>query len=133
MQFRIERLPGVRRLVGALLPRGARRSLALRTRQKRPQVGALQGGALKHQMKLLLTILFLLLAVLWANSPPTSVKRWFKEFGNIAVLLVVHTEARPQQALRAVVLRIVCDGRQPNRLAQSGLPQHPLQAAEKHV
>ncbi len=43
--------------------------------------------------------------MLWANSPPTSFKRWFKEFGNIAVLLVILTEARPQQALRAVFVR----------------------------
>src|SRR6188508_540026 len=51
---------------------------------------------------LFLFYFFLLLTVLWANSPPTSFKRWFKEFGNIAVLLVILTEARPQQALRAV-------------------------------
>jgi O-antigen ligase len=48
---------------------------------------------------------FLLVSVLWANSPLISFKRWFKEFGNIAVLLVILTEARPQQALRAVFVR----------------------------
>jgi O-antigen ligase len=48
---------------------------------------------------------FLLISVLWANSPLISFKRWFKEFGNIAVLLVILTEAKPQQALRAVVVR----------------------------
>jgi exopolysaccharide production protein ExoQ len=51
---------------------------------------------------------FLLISVLWANSPLSSFKRWFKEFGNIAVLLVILTEARPQQALRAVFVRCAC-------------------------
>ena len=48
---------------------------------------------------------FLLVSVLWANSPLISFKRWVKEFGNIAVLLVILTEAEPQQALRAVFVR----------------------------
>src|SRR6266487_3368493 len=48
---------------------------------------------------------FLLVSVLWANSPLVSFKRWFKEFGNIAVLLVILTERNPQQALRAVFVR----------------------------
>src|SRR5437762_13505711 len=48
---------------------------------------------------------FLLVSVLWANSSFVSSKRWIKEFGNIAVLLVILTEARPQQALRAVFVR----------------------------
>ena len=48
---------------------------------------------------------FLLVSVLWANSPFVSFKRWFKEFGNIAVLLVILTDPRPQQALRAVFVR----------------------------
>lgn len=48
---------------------------------------------------------YLLISVLWANSPPVSFKRWFKEFGNIAVLLVILTEENPEQALRAVFVR----------------------------
>lgn len=48
---------------------------------------------------------FLLISVLWANSPFVSFKRWSKEFGNIAVLLVILTEAEPQLALRAVFVR----------------------------
>jgi len=51
---------------------------------------------------------FLLMSVLWANSPFISFKRWFKEFGNIAVLLVILTDARPQQAVRAVFVRCAC-------------------------
>jgi O-antigen ligase len=48
---------------------------------------------------------YLLFSVLWANSPQVSFKRWFKEFGNIAVLMVILTEENPQQALRAVFVR----------------------------
>jgi O-antigen ligase len=48
---------------------------------------------------------FLLVSVLWANSPFVSFKRWYKEFGNIVVLLVILTEEEPQQALRAVFVR----------------------------
>ena len=51
---------------------------------------------------------FLLISVLWANSPFISFKRWFKEFGNIAVLLVILTDPRPQQAVRAVFVRCAC-------------------------
>lgn len=48
---------------------------------------------------------FLLISVIWANSPFVSFKRWFKETGNIIVLLVVLTEADPLQAFRAVFVR----------------------------
>ena len=48
---------------------------------------------------------YLLVTVLWAESPSVSFKRWFKDFGNILVALVILTEANPQQALRAVILR----------------------------
>jgi exopolysaccharide production protein ExoQ len=48
---------------------------------------------------------FLLVSVLWANSPVVSFKRWFKEFGNILIVLVVLTEEEPQQAIRAIFVR----------------------------
>jgi O-antigen ligase len=48
---------------------------------------------------------YLLVTVLWANSPLVSGKRWIKEFGNIFVALVVLTEADPIQAIRAVFVR----------------------------
>jgi exopolysaccharide production protein ExoQ len=51
---------------------------------------------------------FLLVSVIWAYSPFVSFKRWFKELGNIFVLLVILTEANPQQALRAVFFRCGC-------------------------
>lgn len=48
---------------------------------------------------------FLLVSVVWANSPVASFKRWIKETGNILVVLVLLTEPQPLQAIRAVFVR----------------------------
>jgi exopolysaccharide production protein ExoQ len=48
---------------------------------------------------------FLLCSVLWANSPTVSFKRWFKEIGNLAIVLVILTEMNPLEAVRAVFVR----------------------------
>ncbi len=48
---------------------------------------------------------FLLVSVIWANSPYVSFKRWFKESGNILIALVILTEVNPLQAFRAVFVR----------------------------
>jgi exopolysaccharide production protein ExoQ len=48
---------------------------------------------------------FLLVSVLWANSPFSSFKRWFKESGNIIIALVILTDPRPLEAFRAVFVR----------------------------
>ena len=48
---------------------------------------------------------YLLVTVLWAESSVVSFKRWFKDFGNIIVVLVILTEVNPQEAFRAVFVR----------------------------
>jgi exopolysaccharide production protein ExoQ len=48
---------------------------------------------------------YLLITVLWAEHPFVSFKRWFKEFGNILVVLVILTEEDPLEAFRAVFMR----------------------------
>lgn len=48
---------------------------------------------------------YFLVSVLWAPTPFVSFKRWFKDFGNIFVALVILTEVNPQQAIRAVFVR----------------------------
>jgi O-antigen ligase len=48
---------------------------------------------------------YLLVSVLWAESSSVSFKRWFKEFGNIPVALVILTEVNPREAFRAVFVR----------------------------
>jgi O-antigen ligase len=48
---------------------------------------------------------YLLLSTLWADSTIVSAKRWIKEAGNIAVVLVILSETNPEQAFRAVFSR----------------------------
>ena len=48
---------------------------------------------------------YFLVSVVWSDSPLPSFKRWFKDFGNIFVALVILTEANPGQAFRAVFVR----------------------------
>lgn len=48
---------------------------------------------------------YLLITVVWANSPLASFKRWTKEFGNIFIAIVILTEFDPIQAIRTVFVR----------------------------
>ena len=45
------------------------------------------------------------LSVLWADAPLISAKRWFKDAGNIVMVLVILTEARPLEAMKAAFVR----------------------------
>lgn len=51
-------------------------------------------------------IFFCLLSVLWAGYPFVALKRWIKEFGNLVMVLVVLTEARPYEALGVLLRRL---------------------------
>ena len=48
---------------------------------------------------------FFLLSIVWAPSPFVAFKRWFKDFGNVSIALVILTEVNPLQAFRAVFVR----------------------------
>jgi O-antigen ligase len=63
------------------------------------------GPAIAKNWPIFLFYAYLLVSVLWAESSSVSFKRWFKEFGNIPVALVILTEANPQEAFRAVFVR----------------------------
>lgn len=63
------------------------------------------GEILQRNWPIFLFYGFFLLSVTWANHPFVSFKRWFKEFGNILIALVILTEIDPQQAFRAVFVR----------------------------
>lgn len=63
------------------------------------------GPLLARNWPIVLFYGFLLVTVLWANSPLTSFKRWVKECGNILVVLVILSETQPLQAIRAVFVR----------------------------
>ena len=57
---------------------------------------------------LLLFFFYWGLSVLWADAPFISVKRWVKDAGNVVMVLVVLTEARPLEAMKAVFVRAAC-------------------------
>lgn len=63
------------------------------------------GPLIKGNLPVLLFYLFFLASVFWANSSFASFKRWFKEFGNILIVLVILTEINPFQAIKAVFIR----------------------------
>ncbi len=63
------------------------------------------GWVISQNLPLIVFYGFLLISVLWANSPFSSFKRWFKESGNILMALVILTDPRPLQAFRAVFVR----------------------------
>ena len=63
------------------------------------------GWVFSRNWPLLIFYGFLFVSIFWANSPFSSFKRWFKEFGNILVVLVMLTEVNPHQAFRAVFVR----------------------------
>ena len=48
---------------------------------------------------------FFLLSVVWSDSPFPSFKRWYKDFGLVALSLVVLTEKNQTEAIRAVFVR----------------------------
>ena len=48
---------------------------------------------------------YLFISITWANVPPVSFKRWFKEMGNVWMALLILSEVNPQQAIRAVLVR----------------------------
>lgn len=63
------------------------------------------GDVFRRNWPIFLLYGFFLISVLWANSSFVSFKRWFKEFGNILIVLVILTEPDPRQALRAIFTR----------------------------
>jgi O-antigen ligase len=49
---------------------------------------------------------FALVSVLWSDFPFISFKRWFRDFGNYAAILVVLSDRRPLEAVRTVLRRL---------------------------
>jgi len=47
---------------------------------------------------------YFLLSVLWAEHPVSSLKRLVKDFGNVAIALVILTDADPRQAIKIVFI-----------------------------
>ncbi|MGA2782347.1 MAG: O-antigen ligase family protein [Smithella sp.] len=49
--------------------------------------------------------IFCAISVFWSNYPLTSFKRYIKDIGNIIMALIIITEIKPAQALKAVLAR----------------------------
>lgn len=67
--------------------------------------GVRWGEVIRNNRGLFLFYGFLLATVIWAEYPFVTFKRWFKEVGTIAVILVVLTDQDPFAAIEAVFLR----------------------------
>src|ERR1700730_17931729 len=49
--------------------------------------------------------LYIGISVLWGGDPFVAFKRWFKDFGNIVMILIVLTEADPVEAFKKLLAR----------------------------
>lgn len=67
--------------------------------------GVSWGEVIRANRPLMLFYAYLALSMLWSDYPFVTVKRVFKDFGNVVMVLVMMTEANPGQAIRAVFLR----------------------------
>jgi exopolysaccharide production protein ExoQ len=63
------------------------------------------GAFFTRNMALTAFIAFALLSVLWSDFPFVSLKRWFRDFGNYLMVLVVLVDPRPLEAVRTLLRR----------------------------
>jgi len=62
-------------------------------------------GMPRRNLWLLLLYLYFLASTLWSDYPFVSFKRWFKDFGNVVMVLVLLSEQDPVLAVRTAFLR----------------------------
>ncbi len=48
------------------------------------------------------------LSILWADAPFVAFKRWFKDVGNLVMVMIVLSETHPVAAMKAVMMRTAC-------------------------
>jgi exopolysaccharide production protein ExoQ len=63
------------------------------------------GQVIRENWPIMLFYGYFLVSITWAPAPFVAFKRWFKDFGNIAIALVILTEVNPMEAFRAVFVR----------------------------
>jgi O-antigen ligase len=63
------------------------------------------GETIRNNRWLSVFFLYLLVSVIWSDSPFVAFKRWFREFGNLLMILLVITEEDPVEAVRQVFVR----------------------------
>jgi exopolysaccharide production protein ExoQ len=64
------------------------------------------GAFFTRNMGLMALLGFSLVSVVWSDFPLVALKRWFRDFGNYLVILVVLTDAFPLEAVRSILRRI---------------------------
>jgi len=62
-------------------------------------------GFLLRNLALTAFVMFALLSIVWSDFPFVAFKRWFRDLGNYLVILVVLTDPRPLEAVRALLRR----------------------------
>jgi len=64
------------------------------------------GDFFARNIFLMAFIVFALVSVAWSDFPFISFKRWFRDLGNYLVVLVVLSDPRPLEAVRALLRRL---------------------------
>lgn len=64
--------------------------------------------ALPRMAALALFYGYLMISVTWSDFPFIAFKRWFKDSGNIVMILIILTEENPIQAIRGLFVRCAC-------------------------
>src|SRR6266496_2926134 len=64
-------------------------------------------SAFKDNVWLMLLLFYMLMSILWSETPGVSFKRWFRELGSIIMALLVLTERSPRQAVESLLRRTV--------------------------
>ena len=59
-----------------------------------------------RNLTLTIFLLFALVSVTWSDFPFVAFKRWFRDLGNYAVILVALTESAPAEGVRVVLRRL---------------------------
>ncbi len=61
---------------------------------------------LRHNGLLIAYFAYCLLSIAWADEPFVGFKRWYKDLGNLVMVLVILTDPQPVQALSLVLRRL---------------------------
>jgi exopolysaccharide production protein ExoQ len=64
------------------------------------------GGFFARNLALMAFLFFALVSVIWSDFPFVALKRWFRDFGNYLVILVVLSDPRPLGAVRTLLRRL---------------------------
>lgn len=59
-----------------------------------------------HNRALVAFLLFGMASALWSDFPLVALKRWFRDFGNYLMILIVLTDPRPLESIRTLLRRV---------------------------